>query len=151
MQKNWLVGTLVAIVIIWIASFLPWVSVTTAGYSFFTSGFETTTVELNAWNSHFKIEGIKLPNWILVILATLIGALIFLGAGGYYTSGRWITIPFATYGLLHTVFAMTVILANASSATMGIGLPLTLIGYIVLLITVIKKPSTASLPEPETP
>jgi len=130
-MKDLPVGTFVAVLVIWAASFLVWMSGLDPMFR--------VMVEGSAWTSTLTVSGLGIPNWTLTVIATIIGVLKFFEAKNIYTTKRWIFIATAVYGVIHSGLFMLILVANSATVGMGLGVPITFAAYVFLVISSFKK------------
>jgi len=93
---------------------------------------------ITAWNSNAALGGLKLPNWIVVLVAGGIALLMWLTARGVWKAPSALPIALTAYGLAHTGFQL-VVLAVSKDASAGVGVFLTVLGFVGLLVVVLRQ------------
>jgi hypothetical protein len=154
------IGVSIAAVIVFAAAFMPWGEITTtisAGMNMnspFGNGSpmggdspfgdnspfggsavasQQVTVTMTGWNGHLNLGGLKIPNWIVVLVAAGLVALAWVRATAVWPAPAALLLPLAGYGAAHgCVLAIMLIVGEKSSA--GIGSLLTGAAFIAMLI-----------------
>jgi hypothetical protein len=143
MKKNALPGFVVAAVVVFVASFMPWGSMRGSPSSPFTGGMFPggnpfgglqMTFTINAWSGHATLLGITVPNWV-VVAAAAIAVIAVLGSTRAWNADPLINIALAIYGTLHLGLIVFIL---GSKGSLGIGSILTLICFLGLLFLSIK-------------
>ena len=130
--RKWPIGVIFAACVVWIASFLMWVS---PGY--ISWGLGVSRIEQTAWFSSINFGTLGLPNWVLVFIATAICLMKIFEFKGFRIQ-RWIPVSLALYVLFHSGWFLLFVISSGR-AVPGVGLILTFVIYIYFAITSIKK------------
>jgi serine/threonine protein kinase len=140
-SSRWPVPTILASLVAFLASFLPWAVETSA---------------ITAWNTEIRVVHGTVPNWIIAIAALTIASLVVIEKLHYYYSAKWLLLSLAAYGFAHTLTAAYQI--GWAFKAPGLGVFLSLAAFTFVFVTKLvgektrtetaEKTGTGSVPSP---
>jgi hypothetical protein len=146
-SRNTAIAATIATALIIAASFMPWGELRGAidiqspfgdDFRFMNDALNAQfAVTVTAWNGTLTLGGLKLPNWLVVVAAVAVAAFCWLKATGTWPAPRWLSLLLVAYGVLHTLFFT---LTVAFNGTAGVGALLTILGFIALLVILLRDP-----------
>src|SRR6185295_15291500 len=148
------VGTILLCLVVVAASFLPWGTMgldeamkDAPGLGDFArsmaKGFGMTGIEVNAWNSHVTAGALRIPVWVVPVLAAFVGLSVWLRAADAWTPPRFLC-PLLVVVAEAVAAWMTVALGSSKDGTIGIGVIATLVALSSLLVgTLLPQPAPA--------
>jgi len=145
------IGTYIAVFVVCVASFLPWVYLEVLSVPKDTLSGDT--VSINVWSTTIKVLSTKIPGWVLVVILLCICLLKTMEIRLDIAIWRAVAPVLAIYGMFHTVYLSYIFfgiftqtkgpIIDVTDVTLGIGLPLTFIGFAALLVTTIREKNSS--------
>jgi len=100
-------------------------------------GGMTMTMEFNGWNGSTTFLGMSSPNWLPVILALLVSAIVWLDQSDAWKPPKLLAPVMSGIGLLQLLALLTVLLLSGKGA-IGLGLILATVMFVFLLSKTIR-------------
>ncbi|RMD74619.1 MAG: hypothetical protein D6820_16380 [Lentisphaerae bacterium] len=100
----------------------------------------TTVNEITGtlWNGYLSIQGVEIPNWLIVIAAILVAISAWVNALSGWKAYLPFSICLSIYGLLHSGLSL-VSFATSRNGSMGIGLFLSAGAFFIMLVLLGKE------------
>jgi hypothetical protein len=102
---------------------------------------------VTGWSGSIDVGGISLPNWLVVLLAAAVAGISWAIVTGSWQPPRFLSPILVLLGLLQ-IIATLIILMSSGKSSMGIGLLVTLAGFLTLAYTSIALARTSVPAQP---
>jgi hypothetical protein len=150
------VGTLLLCLVVVAASFLPW---GTIGFEqavdgepglgemwkSLAKGFGAGAIEVNAWNSHVSAGSLRIPTWVVPVLAGFVALSLLLRMTAVWSPPR-VLCPLLVAVAAAVAAWMTIVLGSSKEGTIGIGALATLVALSALLVAVLRDAPPSPAP-----
>ena len=144
------IGVSIAAAVVFIGAFLPWGEVS-AGPTLDLPGgsahLPLFSATMTGWNGHITVLGMKIPNWLVVVVAVAAAGLCWLRTMDVWPVSTTIPAVLAGYGLLHAGWVV-VVLGASGRGSVGIGAIVVALAFVGMLVAVLKQDRVLSAGAP---